>query len=95
MSVSAAGASRPRSIFGSCRWLIPREAAGSSRKILPRRCRMRLPAPVNSNLFVGLPGMPRSVDKGIGTKALGLGIGWGPALSTHPGIRATPWAYRT
>ncbi len=30
------------------------------------------------------------VDKGIGTKALGLGIAWGLALSTHPGIRASP-----
>ncbi len=33
---------------------------------------------------------PRSVDKGIGTKALGLDIAWGLALSTHPGIRASP-----
>ena len=44
---------------------------------------------------VALNALPRSVDKGIGTNVLGLGIARGLALSTHPGIRAGRWPYRT
>jgi len=52
-SVCAAGASRPRSIFDSCPWLIPKRVASSSCSILPRSSRMRFPTATKSSFAGG------------------------------------------